>query len=1100
MASLMNLLPDNILVLKNNKYKLLGKVGEGGSSIVYLAQPIDNLSKSRVMIKEFYPNKCNITRKTSSIFSRPFFVKIGSIIVPPNNKEKFNKLKKRAKHESRVAEILRNDHTDIVTSDDISKEKTNSPWILEYSKPIKANCTLYTIIETKSGETLESLIERKFFTDKDFIYLCDLILIILDAVFHMHSKGYLHLDIAPDNIFVPEYKPKFTELVHVHPIDYNSAIKKGIPLDDGLSFSKEGYSAPELDKSSIKPTELDYSTDLYSVAAIFFRLLVNRNLRGNDRGSSSEWKLSQSTKILEDAPIRLIDKTNQFLTKGIEKSPECRFQNVKEMREALEKLKTLKSKIVLVDNSKRPYAHFIGRDFELERIDELLNKDRYVILEGIGGIGKTELAKKYADKYSDQFDVFQIVRYVDDIPEDQELKKISGLQSTIIDSLKFHNFDTEKYKSAYKEKAFEKILEEKMKFLKENDEKTLIIIDNYNVSDDKYFEEFTSGKYKVIFTSRNKHNDDNTIEVDSMEDNDLIKLFRKYHDYDSVRLAKEDEPIVKEIIDLVLGHTMTVILIATTMHENALTAKEMLENLQNGLDHEKQIGITVKKEWLTTEERVQIMYGHIETLFNMKEFEDNTNYKFIMTNMAIVPYSGLSTKDFRNWALHEYYKNENSAKVEKSKDMEFLRELIKSRWIQQHIDNKNNRLISLHPVISDIVNDTLKPDSEKCLALIENMTKVAKESTNKTYVEWLNNLNQLELACKRIHDETEVTANLFNGYAELATILGRYEAAMSYYKKAVGIYEKILDNNHQKIANTYSYIAEILRLQNNHVNSRQWHDKALAIRKNISSDETVDIDIATSYHDIASIYRNRGDYGDFEESLVWHKKAHVIREKMLGKWHADTADSYNNMAYVYDRISVYSYNDQSNEQSINDEKALELYKEAIAIREKIKSLDIATSYNNIARIYRRKGEYDRAIELHQKSLHIREERYGKEHHVTARTYNSLAGTYFAQGDYTNALVYYNLSLSIREKQLGQNHSYTASTYHDMALLYNKREEYEKALEFYLKAFIVREKVFGENHQKTVMVRKNMEHNYNSIGQTAPFEDWLHDSLPQTQSI
>jgi serine/threonine protein kinase len=55
------------------------------------------------------------------------------------------------------------------------------------------------------------------FIDAGFVELCEVILKVLDALAPIHTKGYLHLDISPDNLFISN-----TGLVRI--IDYNSAL------------------------------------------------------------------------------------------------------------------------------------------------------------------------------------------------------------------------------------------------------------------------------------------------------------------------------------------------------------------------------------------------------------------------------------------------------------------------------------------------------------------------------------------------------------------------------------------------------------------------------------------------------------------------------------------------------------------------------------------------------------------------------------------------------------------------------------------------------------------------------------------------------------
>ncbi len=95
-----------------------------------------------------------------------------------------------------------------------------------------------------------------------------------------------------------------------------------------------------------------------------------------------------------------------------------------------------------------------------------------------------------------------------------------------------------------------------------------------------------------------------------------------------------------------------------------------------------------------------------------------------------------------------------------------------------------------------------------------------------------------------------------------------------------------------------------------------------------------------------------GESADYTEALEYHKKSLVIREKVLGEEHSNTAASYNELGWVYHSLGIY-------------EKALESHQKALTIRKKVCGIDhsdTATSYNDIGWIYFLLGSYERALE------------------------------------------------------------------------------------------------------------------------------------------
>ena len=190
---------------------------------------------------------------------------------------------------------------------------------------------------TATGETLSNMIDSGFFIGKDFTYICDCILKILAALVPVHAKGYLHLGVSPDNIHVEH-------LGHARFMDSSSTFQIGVrsAAQSWVPSLRLGYSANELVAYSItKPTSLSHATDLYSVTAIFFKLLVGKAPTDEVVVSPSKWQLSNKTGYLAGEQNLLVKKTNGVLLKGLAISPHRRYQSIADMKAAIEELENL---------------------------------------------------------------------------------------------------------------------------------------------------------------------------------------------------------------------------------------------------------------------------------------------------------------------------------------------------------------------------------------------------------------------------------------------------------------------------------------------------------------------------------------------------------------------------------------------------------------------------------------------------------------------------------------------------------------------------------------------------------------------------------------
>jgi len=200
----------------------------------------------------------------------------------------------------------------------------------------------------------------------------------------------------------------------------------------------------------------------------------------------------------------------------------------------------------------------------------------------------------------------------------------------------------------------------------------------------------------------------------------------------------------------------------------------------------------------------------------------------------------------------------------------------------------------------------------------------------------------------------------------------------------------------------------------------------------------------------------------YNQAKPLFKQALIIREKVLGGEHPDTATSLNNLAELYREKGDYT-------------KTEPLYQRALAIWEKVHGKEhplVATGLNNLAVLYKAQGDYTKAEPLFQRALAILEKVHSKEHPLVATSLNNLAVLYCSQGYYTKAEPLYQRALAIDEKVYGKEHPDVARDINNLALLYNNQGDYTKAEPLYQRALAIFEKVLGSEHPNTQVVKGN----------------------------
>lgn len=213
------------------------------------------------------------------------------------------------------------------------------------------------------------------------------------------------------------------------------------------------------------------------------------------------------------------------------------------------------------------------------------------------------------------------------------------------------------------------------------------------------------------------------------------------------------------------------------------------------------------------------------------------------------------------------------------------------------------------------------------------------------------------------------------------------------------------------------------------------------------------------------------DYGMYYDAeAVWLRQI-PLAEELYGKEHEKTATSYNNIGGVYKKQGNYP-------------KALEYLKKALAIDEKVLGKEhenTAATYNNIGTVYDEQGDYPKALEYHGKALAIDEKVLGKDHPGTATDYNNIGTVYDDQGDYPKALEYYGKALAIVEKVLGKDHPLTAGSYNNIGSMYYQQGKYPEALKYLEKALKILKAKLGEDHPDTIATQEWIDATHAAMG-------------------
>ena len=189
----------------------------------------------------------------------------------------------------------------------------------------------------------------------------------------------------------------------------------------------------------------------------------------------------------------------------------------------------------------------------------------------------------------------------------------------------------------------------------------------------------------------------------------------------------------------------------------------------------------------------------------------------------------------------------------------------------------------------------------------------------------------------------------------------------------------------------------------------------------------------------------RMDY--LEDALLYFSRSLSLARDMGNK--SMQASALNNIAGIYkDKGEL--------------DKALDYYEESLRLKTDEK--EKATTYNNIAIIYGNKGDYQKAVEYFQKAIET-SERYGDYHGASMRKLN-LGEVYRRMKDYENAEKYLLEGLE-GVKKVGDKY-WEAMGYKYFGMLYRDKGDKKTAKEYYARAYDLFKSIEAEKDAQGVL--------------------------------
>ena len=208
----------------------------------------------------------------------------------------------------------------------------NHPNVCQIHEIGEDNGTLFIAMELLEGESLADRLRRGPLSIADSV---PVVLGMLAALSALHSRGLVHRDVKPSNVYLTPHGVKLLDFGlarrdAVAPTDVTAALTQ-----PGLAIGTPRYMAPE----QVTEDEVDSRADLFATSAILFEMLAGRPaFSGKTIVDVLHATIHEQPPALSGSP--LVAAVDRVIRRGLAKRPDQRFESAEDMADELRELRT----------------------------------------------------------------------------------------------------------------------------------------------------------------------------------------------------------------------------------------------------------------------------------------------------------------------------------------------------------------------------------------------------------------------------------------------------------------------------------------------------------------------------------------------------------------------------------------------------------------------------------------------------------------------------------------------------------------------------------------------------------------------------------------
>lgn len=742
------------------------------------------------------------------------------------------------------------------------------------------------------------------------------------------------------------------------------------------------------------------------------------------------------------------------------------------------------------------------RDSVSKKISKIIKKSKEhittIVLAGVGGAGKSTIAKQFAREHD-----AEIIWEINASSEDSLL----GSYEELMQEICINEDCQQEFLSIQSQKETGKKLKRYMSSIARHfavAKNWLLIFDNFET--DSALAEYIPNNHKiwgngvVIITTRdadiannNYINNDNIIEVHNLNNNEKYELLSKL-----LNKKIEDPDKLKRFLEHIPPYPLDIMLASNYINKHEANFEEYLENIVNNTGSSSQEGSTLQDIGRYSGTRYAIVATSIEKIIEQypeyKEYLLHTG--LIDSNLITINYHGYVVKDMgliKGFINSMMSNSLLQIQDEKIADDVYMIHRATQRIILDYMlanlsdDELNDYIQRITKEFSLFIEGAIQNDNIGTIKSIISHAEAMHYNISKHFPSYASITASSLANCYFYVGHNMRAAELLEQYSDkfdLSTSEGRYSTVDS--KVNLGnIYSNI--GQYDKAATVFNEAISLILSDTNNPSLLAWAKVNLA-RLYIKLGKYEDAEYLLSdafevYKDVfgidnpetawvMSFYGNLLiDIGEFEKAERLLLASHNIIQKHHGESHIKTATCLNDLSHLYIFTGNYS-------------KAEQLLTKSKKIHDSFfdkQSPNNSWLIFNLGLLHGRMGEVQQAIEYLNQSYANHLE-YHANDYVTKRDLVELASLYADVGNYGKAKALLDKSVDEYKNQFGGSHNKVAELYNKYARVHLGSDEPEKALDFIRKSLAIFKK---NNHPQIYISYENLADyylkNYNNQG-------------------